>query len=92
MLICLIVNGYHTHSQSKQVFINDVIPNQRSRCSLVRDDEDGFEIRACHHLKDFEPKMAVFENRHAVYIDVHEYWERRKSSFAGQKTINGDTP
>ena len=43
-------------------------------------------------MKDFEPKMAVFENRHAVYIDVHEYRERRKSSFVGQKTINGDTP
>jgi|MDSW01.3.fsa_nt_gb hypothetical protein len=33
-------------------------------------------------------KMPVFENRHAMYIEVHEYWKHRKAVFADHLAKN----
>ena len=48
--------------------------------------------RACDQLTNFVPKMAVFENRIAEYIEVFEKRKRKKLPFAGQKAIIDHTP
>jgi hypothetical protein len=76
------------HSPSGKVFL----PHNHHNFFIYIKSRFFRVIRACYQLKNFEARMAIFENRIAEYIDVFEKRKRKKWLFTAQKTRTDDTP